>query len=122
MPAKPQAIGEAAAKPTRITPELAGKLLRDDREALPGGHASKESLIAEYAASMLRGEWVEPNPRAPIVIAGPEGWSWNGVRMEPGTIHDGLHRLNAIAMSGVTVPQYVEWKTDQGRVPVVLPE
>lgn len=122
MPTKPQAIGEAAAKPTRITPELAGKLLRDDREALPGGHASKESLIAEYAASMLRGEWVEPSPRAPIVIAGPEGWSWNGVRMEPGTIYDGLHRLKAIAMSGVTVPQYVEWKTDQGRVPVVLPE
>lgn len=110
-------------KPTRISQELAYWLLSGDREALPyGGHASNESVIAEYAESMLRGEWVEPNPGEPIVIAGPDGWLWEGVRMEPETIHDGFHRLSAIARSGVTISQYVEWKTDQGRVPVVLPE
>lgn len=74
-----------------VSPNIAKILLKDLYDEQ---RPYRDRLAQKYAQDMADGRWVSDNPQ-PIVIS------------STGKVIDGQHRLNAVIISGKTVPMYI---------------
>lgn len=95
-------------KTEAITPERAAFLLAIETAKTPTGPIHQRrtdfNVVEEYTEAMERGEWAPAHPEG-IVLAPPDPDIHEIGDMNPhdGFVLDGMHRLNAVILSGRTI-------------------
>lgn len=84
-------VGEVTLELREITPKMAALMLMSNFE---GNRKIRKAVVRTYATDMREGRW-EPTTNSVIQIG------------TDGRVYDGQHRLNAVVLSNVTVPMYV---------------